>query len=687
MNFVLVALLAPASLAIDPTTQPAVHPRSYSTGFTLVRGGVPCTIVRPADAAWQALADELARAVERLAGKGAPVRTDTDVILERLGQLPADLRDTPLIILGDLNANRAVFPLYANYYTYCDAVYPGGDGYVLQTIVRPFGRPTNILLVGGSTLEGVKTGITELVTRLARIAPDEEVELPYCLDVRLAPQWQSTFAPLVQTVAAQDAAATTAPESLPPDAIEYGDAGNRFTSSAHLYFYTGSLVAARQARAWALHLANRDTTGMRIADYTMENLTAAWRRVSPAPVFTTEERRLIDTRLCQTAYFHANSWWRLKGAHPEIGGRHHTTGMLAWWTLIRNLLELAEPDEATRTQLLGWRAEAEGYLDGLLRHYFDDLDDYQSADSVQNTCSYALQTGKLEWFHNGLARRAVQKVLALTDNVGWYAGVQGYGEALAGWERFTLNGGLLFGSCGFVYQDGGYAWLLQHYPALQASWGALQPWGLHQYAAGDSIRPEPPAWLTHLQVLRLTPYRLDLMNNGAFLHSPLMDGFFVSGLRPSAVSAEAAFDKAVHRGGHGADDVYWLLQGMSGIALSTIDMNSIVRYTDQGKLWLVHNTGRRSLFFKNAVYVSSGLNEETLPAACELVAHADFPGAALVSSRLPDGRGTDWTRNVISVGNAFTAVIDQVRANKPGEFTVSCNWRTPGWAAHDDAGW
>ena len=171
-----------------------------------------------------------------------------------------------------------------------------------------------------------------------------------------------------------------------------------------------------------------------------------------------------------------------------------------------------------------------------------------------------------------------------------------------------LNGGLLLGSCGFVYQDGAYDEALKRLPSLSNSWGALQPAGIHQYAGSRPVGSARAKLTSFLDVLRLTPYRLALLKAGDFLHSPLMDGYAVTGLSAPRTADDLAFDKAVIRGLL-PESVYLLLQGFSGTSLSTIDMNSIIRYTDLGKLWLVHNTGRRSLYYKNGVHVSSGVDD------------------------------------------------------------------------------
>jgi len=662
----------------------AMLPRSYGTGLPLIADGqAACAVIYPAEGeAGRVLAERIAAAVTRLGAGDVPLIPDVEAVPERLGRLRPDLREKPLILLGDLNTNRAFFPSYANYYTICDARYPGGDGYVVRTLVRPFGRAVNYLVVGGSTPAGVARAVDRVTEMMAALKPADRVELPFCLEVKLGGALRSAFAEALRRADAN-------PPFEPPREKGYSkEAQKHFTRNAHMYFYTGRPFFARRARDWILYLLDYSPEPIGTSDYWMEDLAVAWRRVSVSPVFSREECQAIDIRMYETFLDQGRrGWWVQKDASLGIGCRHHTTGMLAWWTFLRVLEEVGEPSTEARAKLAKRRTWCEAYLDGLLRHYWDDQDDYQSADSVQNTASYALQTGQLTWYTSGLARRAAQRLMTQVDNMGWYAGIQGYGDALPGWERFRLDGGLLLGSCAFVYQDGGYLWIMDHFPGLDESWGSLQPARLHTFDPGGRLKRKPPDWLTGLYVSRLTPYRLEKLNEGDFLTTPMMDGFHAFGLKAWPVPAELAFDKLVYRSAPEPTRMYFLLQGMAGTPLSTVDPNTIIRLTDQGKLWLVHNTGRRSLYFKNGVYVTRGVNEEGIPAACELVAHGDFGAVAMACSRLPDYRGTTWTRNLIALKDRFLVAIDQVRIEQPGTYMIGCNWRTPGFAVLDGPAW
>jgi hypothetical protein len=672
VGVVLVCCVARAVVGAEKRPRGRMQARDSATSVPLVaEGRAACRVIYPAgDERWRGLAERLATGIASLGGVEVPLIPDAEAVPERFGPLREALASVPLVVIGDLNTNRAVFRLYAGYYTYADAVYPGGEGYVLRTIVRPFGRRANVLLIGGSTFEGVRAGVEACVARLGTLPRDGGgVAWPYGVEAKLGAAIAEEMAPAIRTARAE---ADAAPEPL------LRDARDQFTENAHLYFYTGDAWHAARARACLLRLGEAQPHFFSTDDYKLENLVIAWRRVSHSPVFTDAERQAADQRMYATIRRLEPAWWRRKDASEGIGTRHNTTGMLAWWTAVRVLLECGAPDANARAWLTQWRGEAEAYLDGTLRHYSDDSDDYQSADSAQNLASYALQMGRMQWFTAGLARRAAERIIAVTDNLGWYAGIMGYGEALPGWERFTLDAGMVLGACEYVYGDGTFAWVLARFPALQRCWGALHPWDLHRYAVAKPVAPVEPSWFAGLSVLRFTAYRLGEINAGRMLP----DGLCAPGL-----SAEAAFDKLVYRAGGGADDPYYLLQGTSASELTNIDMNAIVRHTDQGHLWLVHNTGRLGLFDKNAVYVTDGTSREPVAAACALIGHGEADGVALAASRLSGYHGTTWTRHCIFAGDRFAVVIDEVRASRAGQYTAACTWRTPGYAALAGGAW
>jgi len=97
--------------------------RAYRTDVPLVKDGrAACAIICPAEPGpWRELAEELAQAIRGLGADDVPIVLDTEAVPERLGPLRSDLQSKSLILLGDLNTNRACFAFYASYYTCADA--------------------------------------------------------------------------------------------------------------------------------------------------------------------------------------------------------------------------------------------------------------------------------------------------------------------------------------------------------------------------------------------------------------------------------------------------------------------------------------------------------------------------------------------------------------------------------------
>ena len=84
-------------------------------------------------------------------------------------------------MLGNLNTNRTLQPLYANYLCSTDATYPGGDGFDLRTIVNPYGTGTNMILAGGSNLSGVERAVAKLIVSLKSLPAGDA--LPFLFEV------------------------------------------------------------------------------------------------------------------------------------------------------------------------------------------------------------------------------------------------------------------------------------------------------------------------------------------------------------------------------------------------------------------------------------------------------------------------------------------------------------------------
>src|SRR5690349_18196978 len=140
---------------------PAMLPRQLQWDTPLVHAGQSTVaVVYPhADPAYAQLAHGLSTLIGSHTGAVPELIADNRVVPARQVPLPESFRRRPLILLGNLNTNRLIAPYYARYYCATDALYPGGDGCDLRTLVNPNGLGANVLLAGGSTLAGVEKAL------------------------------------------------------------------------------------------------------------------------------------------------------------------------------------------------------------------------------------------------------------------------------------------------------------------------------------------------------------------------------------------------------------------------------------------------------------------------------------------------------------------------------------------------
>lgn len=97
------------------------------------------------------------------------------------------LREKHIIVTGGLGVSRLATELYLLGYHYCDARFPGPDGYVVRTISDPYGDGRNVILLAGGDASGWYAGTEALCDLFAYV--DERATVPptNCVRSRLAP--------------------------------------------------------------------------------------------------------------------------------------------------------------------------------------------------------------------------------------------------------------------------------------------------------------------------------------------------------------------------------------------------------------------------------------------------------------------------------------------------------------------
>ncbi|MCF7687009.1 MAG: hypothetical protein K9N01_01785 [Cephaloticoccus sp.] len=647
-------------------------------------------IIYPAsDPCYRDLADTLAVALAASGVTRPECVTDLALMPERSIPLPDTYRSRTLIVLGNLNTNRTLQPLYANFLCSTDATYPGGNGFDLRTLVNPYGTGTNLVLAGGSNLRGVERAVAKLLEAIADAG--ETKELPWLFAVELEPALATNLAAWPYTPL-EDSAELQALRSR--GLMFYTEPIRVIGAYTMMWSWTADERYARIAVDALRRLNASMTTGYGDWHYLAERFLRAIPLLIAGGLLTDEEITRTDDLLLQTAYGNEDEWWRVKVGHPPLGHRHQGKGTYEFLLLARYLRDQVNATPTLRKKCDQWIAECCSFLDALAAARLDDQDDESSLNNLATLYRYALGQERHDFFTSGNARLVAERCLALHDNNGNGAGQGGYGESQGMYLQQEATEQTACSA--FYYGDGTFKWILQTMPNLEIAQRYVflryVPVFLQKFDTGPELEPVAPPRTQNLYCLPVTDHQLAISN-----HPPehvVPEGHMINAPEtwqlPEAVGLnhlpqERGFDKLVLRAGYARADAYLLIQGYQGGFRWQGHMqaaNCIVRFYQAGHIWLVQNTSRHSYHDKNGLLISDGANNTPMPPIAERVALSDFPKIALTATRVNDYHHTDWTRHLYwsKPGGGFFVVIDRVTFKADGPYSLTCSWRTPGYA-------
>ena len=679
---------APRDPAVD------LLPRTVNRATTLA--AAPAIIYPAVAPAYRVLAEQLAAALTARGARAVECATDLALMPERSTPLPAACRARPLILLGNLNTNCALLPLYADYLCSTDATYPGGDGYDLRTIVNPYGTGTNVILAGGSTLRGVTRAVEKLLAALA--STDASLALPFLLEVELAPALAANlaawpFTPLDDSPALQ---------ALRNRSLLFFTEPIRVIGAYTLMWqWTADARYAEIARDTLRALNERMTSGYGDWHYLAERFMRALPHLVAGGWLNDADIARTDHLLLLTALGNQDEWWRMRAAHPPLGHRHHGKGTYEFLLIARYLRDQARPTPALRALCDRWITECCTFLDALAAARVEDQDDESSLNNIATVFRYALGQERHGFFTSGNARLIARRCIALHDGNGNGAGQGGYGESQGMYlhQEATVQ----TASSAFYYGDGELKWILHTLNNLAVaqrySFLHYTPVFLQRFDTGPELVPVAPSADRVIEWLPVTDHQLAISNEPPV--NVEFSGHLVNALETwqlgeaiglNRLPQARGFDKVVLRNGYTPDGSYLMIQGFQGGFRWQGHMqaaNCLVRFFQAGHVWLVQNTSRHSHHDKNGLLVSDGACDTPMPPIAEKIASADFPACALTVTRLSDYHHAQWTRHLFwsKAGAGCFVVIDRVAFEADGPYSLTCSWRTPGHATIDGRRW
>lgn len=559
-------------------------------------------------------------------------------------------RQRALILVGNVDDNRAFLALYARFLVGVNSGYPGPGRYVVRTLIEPLHAGADMLVVGGSDGVGLEAGVKRAASLLASATNERG-------DCALRP-----------VIEVGNVDGPVAPNFSAPwrglDGLYWG--ANRKAG-----------LGAKQGFLKQLTGGSRDLKRWSGSHYTWEARYRELLKMLAAGFFDAKQVIDIQNRLYENLVNTDDAWGKRALTVPPAEWnqrmtRHTLTGFTGQLLLADYLHHVAKLD-ATRRQTV---AKCYQNLRGILaeiarsRRYRSGIEGREAMDVQGNLANVLFYLGDEKVLRSDLYRTMAAYRLATRDNLGCHAGVDSYIGSRPGHQ---FNPAPAAGPAAHLG-----AWLLRDpellgITKLDKSPGPVTYLGVRfppKFASpAAGLQQSYPMSFLDLQVLPLDGYFQTLAAS-----FPTESESFVY----DAETGGRAFDKAVFRDSLDQQDAYLLLQGLNVSApmyREGIFGNAIIRYTELGSLFLFSNTQHVGSWARSIVRISRGEHDPQSSTCSETASLREGEIPAVQSVQRQNG-GASWRRTIFRRCYGYFVFIDEIDASHDDDYNISCQWRS-----------
>ncbi len=594
-------------------------------------------ILHPDSEAGRAAAQSVAQAVQEATGVAPAVRVGT----------PADgLPERHCVMLGDIGSNPALMVAYTRQFTMVDGYLPGPGGCILQTIVEPFRRGADLVVVGASDAAGLAKAAAAFVAQVRALGRQGQLELP----ILFAPEYAAADL-RAPTFAANHVEDGLRDAQRALDEGRHTSLGGVLASIGERYRLWGNAADATLYAAVAkMYLASASSDPRKFggpwgfdSDFRSHAAIAGWDLVEHDPVLSDEERLVTSQMILR---------WLNEAIVAEASGGLKGNGVVS------NHLTFASLGTMMGAFYFGKyypEIRAPEMWQHIVTHNFgrqnrsgkahDDCNGYQWL-TWHHVLVHAMATPDDTFFSSGTAA-TVLKTLGLTmDNLGAQAP---YGDA-SGWAS-----------------SGSEMIVLQM--AYAATRDPLAGYLLNLKSERIPSRRPGRFWLP---VEAEVPTALD-----GVIVMPLDESYFRTvrqeGNNPPL---ERCVDKASFRARLDPSALYVLIDGVNNGGHRHADGNSLLRYSQYGRNWLMENEYiKNQQKYHNSLLMLVDGEAFALPDYMELMGSGETAEYGWMSLRARDYGPADWTRHLIWVkADEALLVLDELRAKADRTFRLRQRW-------------
>lgn len=617
-------------------------------------------LILPADPLLKKRLLPLAVKISRKLG-GIPVIDDSQACLKDAPALKKEYADCNLIIVGNLNNNRAFWPAYTRTLAGADAFYPGGKGYELRTAVNVLSNGKNHIIIGGSSHEGLLRGMERFLSlcssrqkMLLEVRTDGDCARRIKEDIA---DWKKNF--------------PGGKGKFPGSSPGY-DAVRRWYHHALMYYWTGDDFYRKMAQQFIKPLIRQKAY---THHYIMEWLFLAWEVSRNTDLYTPAEKSAME-QLLLANYTELQKGIDMKWTRPlvppyrhlRINSRHVTAPLwcqlMASDYLYRNFSFPAPMADLVRFT----RKEAMDAASHIASERSRPDVDFETGDNYAELARavfrFAFRFDRFGIFQNGQARK--------WGNFQFFSNTERDNVVFSRFQEFALIAAVL-GSC---YRDPEYKFYEVNAPG--GKWGRgmfydRYPNGINAF--NNDLVPALPRKDLKLHLMSFSPYDR--------IFNPHLNGVLK---KYPALEKMTPLISAVMRNGAKSDFTVFGMTGSTGFfkgICGEITHLSFHRRNFLNNAWTsVYNHNSGLPLEKNTLHITrkgQDLNGgNSAPQTGFLNWSFDLGGRQAFSCRFVDANGTCWSRSAVMLTPGQILVHDSVTAEKSDQYNIAVVWRPGG---------
>lgn len=567
--------------------------------------------------------------------------------------------DMNLVVIGNLMNNPLMAEAYKKRASFYDADLPGKGGWGVHTAPSPFAPGKRLLLIGFSNDSdaggALEAGLAEIPPKARGVGSVRRLKsaLPFPAPLP-SDSLDRLFAPSMAN-----------PEGVMPPYGAIADAGIYYLltgdtayASAFKRGFRLILDRARAAKDW---VPERWT----FVYFDLSRLILAWRNIEEDPVFSAADRELVCRvlwglgRFVMTGPVYLRPEWLPEGEMRQ----NHPLFLAFSQYMIRGYFR----DRFGRTDFEAMVPFYTRAFEGQEFHYLPNDNAYGYLTLATTYCAtWCLHAGRTAFLDQGVKAASADGFIAATDNL---RNMVTFGDAgtfsPAAKSGFVTHQTLSMAA--WAGRDGAYQWI---YRWLTEGAYPIDGRGLSLGTYVSDVAPAAPSRFCGLFVVRADT---GVLRWAASRSSRACD---------IADPGRSYLDKMTMRRAFDADAEYLTVTGLSTLAHSHYDGNTIPRLTWRNRIWLFDmDQFQPHVKRHNGVTITRNGESGDVPPLTELVSTHEDDSMAFTATRLNDYAGADWTRYIVWLKGGWFVILDRVVALEPGDYRLNCRFRSRGEAS------